>query len=105
MGQFVTVARTSEIPEGSGVECTAAGRVFAVYHVGTEFFALDGICLHAGGPLGQGQLQGCIVTCPWHGWQYDVTTGQHCLNSRLQQPRYPVRVVGDEIQVELPDDA
>lgn len=102
MGQFVTVARTDEVPEGSGIERTVVGRIFAIYRIDGAFHVLDGLCLHAGGPLGQGRLDGCIVTCPWHGWQYDVTTGQHCLNSRIQQPRYAVRVMGDEIQVELP---
>jgi nitrite reductase (NADH) small subunit len=103
MGRFVTVARVEELAEGTGLERTVEGRVIALFRVGDEFHALDGLCLHAGGPIGQGRLNGCIVTCPWHGWQYDVTTGRHCLNSRLQQPRYAVRVVGDEVQIKLPD--
>jgi len=102
MGQFVPVTTVGELAEGTGREFTVAGRVLAVYRVGEEYHALDGICPHAGGPLGQGRLDGCVVTCPWHGWQFDVSTGRHCLNPRLQQPSYPVRVVGEQIEVELP---
>jgi nitrite reductase/ring-hydroxylating ferredoxin subunit len=70
----------------------AEGRIFAVYNVDGEFHVLDGVCPHAGGPLGKGMLQGGIVTCPWHGWQFDVKTGQHCLNENLCHTRYPVEV-------------
>ena len=103
MGRFVTVAQLDELPDGAGVERTVEGRVFALFRTGDAVYALDGLCLHAGGPLGQGQLQGCIVTCPWHGWQYDVATGQHCLNDRLKQPTYPVRIEAGAVQVELPE--
>ncbi|MCA9053070.1 MAG: Rieske 2Fe-2S domain-containing protein [Planctomycetaceae bacterium] len=103
MGRFVTIAQRGSVPEGSGVELTVEGRIIALYRVGEEFFALDGICPHAGGPLGQGQLNDCIVTCPWHGWQFDVSTGTHCLNNRLRQTTYAVRIDGDAVQVELPE--
>jgi nitrite reductase/ring-hydroxylating ferredoxin subunit len=68
----------------------------------STYYALDGICPHAGGPLGKGAVHGCIVTCPWHGWQFDVTNGQHCLNANIRQATFPVRVEGDEVYVELP---
>lgn len=103
MGRFVAVAPVEEIPRGTGREITAEGRVLAVYRIGDEFYALDGICPHAGGPLGQGELTGHVVTCPWHGWQFDVTTGRHCLNARLKQACFAVRVVDGQIEVELPD--
>lgn len=102
MRRFVPVAPAADVPDGEGREFTVEGRVLAVFHVGAEFFALDGICPHAGGPLGQGTLSGCVVTCPWHGWQFDVRTGEHCLNRRLTQPGYQVRIVEDVIEVELP---
>lgn len=102
MTETVKAARIDEIPPGTGKELTLSGRIVALYNVGGEFHALDGICPHAGGPLGKGMLQGTVVTCPWHGWQFDVTTGQHCLNANLCQTRYTVSVVGEEIFVELP---
>jgi nitrite reductase/ring-hydroxylating ferredoxin subunit len=80
----------------------AAGRIIAVFNVDGQFYALDGICPHAGGPLGQGRLAGGVVTCPWHGWQFDVTSGRHCLNPRLTQAAYPVEIEAGDVFVVLP---
>lgn len=102
MSNFVPVLSLDELPEGTTKECAAEGRVIALYRVGDEVHALDGVCPHAGGPLGQGRLEGCIVTCPWHGWQFDVTSGQHCLNENLQHTSFPTRVVDGQIEVGLP---
>lgn len=101
MAELTRIAHVDEIPPGTGKELTVAGRVIALYHVDGQFYALDGICPHAGGPLGNGELQGDVVTCPWHGWQFDVTSGQHCLNPNIQQPAFPVKVEDGEIFVEL----
>jgi len=103
MGQWHRVAAAGDIPAGAGRELTAGGRVIALYNVDGEFYALDGVCPHAGGPLGEGVLQGNVVTCPWHGWQFDVTTGQHCLNANLQHTAFAVRVDDGDVYVELPE--
>lgn len=102
MPESVRVARVSEIPPGSGREVVVGDRVLAIYNVEGTFHAVDGICPHAGGPLGEGQLTGAIVTCPWHGWQFDVTTGRHCLSSQIRQSIFPAHVEGDDVFVELP---
>lgn len=102
MPQTVRIAAVADVPPGTGGEFTAAGRVIALFNVGGTFYALDGVCPHAGGPLGEGTLSGNVVTCPWHGWQFDVTTGRHCLNANLQHVCFPVRVEGDDVLVELP---
>ncbi len=81
----------------------AGDQIVALFRVGDQFYALDGICPHAGGPLGEGALCGQIVTCPWHGWQFDVTTGQNCLNARITQQTIPVTVEDDILYVELVD--
>ncbi len=81
----------------------ADDKVVALYNVDGTFYALDGVCPHAGGPLGEGTLRGNIVTCPWHGWQFNVTNGQNCLNARLPHTCYKVKVEGDGVYVELPD--
>ena len=67
-----------------------------------EYFALDGMCPHQGGPLGKGKLTGCIVTCPWHGFQFDVRDGQHQTSAQLQQPKFDLKVENDGVFVELP---
>ncbi len=85
---LIPLLEEHELPPGNCREVVAEGRVFAIYNVEGEFHILDGICPHAGGPLGKGTLRGSVVTCPWHGWQLDVRTGQHCLNARVCAARY-----------------
>lgn len=97
------VANISEIPPGEGREFVVAGRIVAVFHVDGTFHALDGICPHAGGPLARGALNGTIVTCPWHGWQFDVATGRHCLNAQLCHSRFGVVVEGSELFIDFPE--
>jgi len=97
------VAALSELPPGKSKEFVIAGRIVAVFHLEDgQLHAMDGVCPHAGGPLGEGMLRKNVVTCPWHGWQFDVTTGQHCLNARIQHQTYPLTVDGDEVFVEFP---
>jgi nitrite reductase (NADH) small subunit len=96
------LASLDELPPGCSREFTVGDRVIAVFRSGDQFYALDGICPHAGGPLGEGKLAGQTVTCPWHGWQFDVTTGQHCLSRQIRQSTYPVKVDAGAVLVELP---
>lgn len=101
MPRWVKIAATADCPPGSAVELVAEDRIVALFNVDGTFYALDGVCPHQGGPLGQGDLAGCIVTCPWHGWQFDVRSGQHRLNSRLKQPSLPVRIEDRAVLVDL----
>ena len=61
--------------------------------------AIDGICPHQGGPLAEGLLEGTTVTCPWHGWQFDVCTGKTPLGPKIKQPVYEVKVEGQDVLV------
>jgi nitrite reductase (NADH) small subunit len=101
MAHWIRIASLDECPTGSSLERIAADRVVALYNVDGTLHALDGVCPHQGGPLGKGCLSGAIVTCPWHGWQFDVRTGQHQLSRAIVQPRFEVRLVGNEVQVDL----
>jgi nitrite reductase/ring-hydroxylating ferredoxin subunit len=103
MGQWVRVASRQACPPGTARECVAADRIVALFNVDDQFYALDGICPHQGGPLGKGRLQGEIVTCPWHGWQFNVRTGQHQVNASLCHPRLETKVEGDDVFVFLDD--
>jgi nitrite reductase (NADH) small subunit len=96
------VASFDEIPTGTGLEVTAGGRVIALFKTAEGIRAIDGICAHAGGPIGKGTLNGTVVTCPWHGWQYDVETGTHCLTPQICQQSFAVEVEGDDVFVQLP---
>lgn len=103
MPRWVRVARVVECPPGASLEAVAGDRIVALFNVEGTYHALDGVCPHQGGPLGKGALHGSTVTCPWHGWQFDVATGCHKLRPSLVHPRFPARVVDDAVEVELPD--
>lgn len=101
MPNWIRVAAVADCPPGRSLEVVAGDRVCAIFNVDGTFHALDGVCPHQGGPLGKGVLQGTTVTCPWHGWQFDVCSGRHLLSQTLVQPRFPVRVEGDSILVDI----
>ena len=96
------LADAATIVPGQSAEVVADGRIFAVYNVDGVFHVIDGICPHAGGPLGKGTLRGNIVTCPWHGWQFNVSSGQHCLNQRICQTAYAVRIENGRVIIDMP---
>jgi nitrite reductase (NADH) small subunit len=97
---FLRAARKDEIPPGSIREFQVDGLTLAIANVGDKFYAVHNTCLHRGGPLGQGLLQGVAVTCPWHGWQYDVTTGKLVMNQAVGVKTYTIEVRGDDLWVE-----
>jgi nitrite reductase (NADH) small subunit len=97
---FLRAARKDEIPVGTIREFSLEGKAIALANVGGKFFAINNTCLHRGGPLGEGTLDGNVVTCPWHGWQYDVTTGKLTMNPAVAVLCYPVDVRGEDIFVD-----
>ena len=99
MGEFVRVAGTDDVKPGHGLVAEVNGKALAVFNVEGQFHVIDNTCLHRGGPLGDGGLEGCIVVCPWHGWKYDVTTGVSTLNAAVRVACYVTRVEGEEVQV------
>ncbi len=100
MPHWVLIAELQQCPPGTGLEVVAEGRMIALFNVDGRFYALDGICPHQGGPLGKGELKGTVVTCPWHGWQFDVCSGKH-VTSPLRHPCLPIRVEQGRVYVDL----
>ena len=102
--QYVTVAKLSELEPGTcrSIELRQIG--LALFNVNGEIFALDNTCPHAGGPLGEGDLEGDIVKCPWHGWKFNVRTGQRIRNPGQEWTvqSYEVRIIDGAIQVLVP---
>ena len=98
---FEKAARLAEIPEGSIKEVQVAGEAIALANVAGTVYAISNTCLHRGGPLGEGQLEGKVVTCPWHGWQFDVTTGKAVQDPNAGVGCYTVEVRGEEVFVSL----
>jgi nitrite reductase/ring-hydroxylating ferredoxin subunit len=95
------VAKVSEIPAGSGKVVEAGGKTIAVFNCDGTFYVIENTCRHQGGPLGEGSLSGKTVTCPWHGWEYDVTSGACAFDSSIAVQSFPVKVEGDDILVSL----
>lgn len=99
---FQKLASLNEVPPGSLLEVVRGDDLYALCNVEGEVRALSGVCPHQGGPLGQGALEGSLVTCPFHAWQFDSATGACAFSDALRVPTYPVRVEGGEILVDLP---
>jgi 3-phenylpropionate/trans-cinnamate dioxygenase ferredoxin subunit len=98
---FVTVARVGEIPEGGSKVVYIDGVAVAVFRAGGAYYAMDDVCTHDGGPLAEGTLEGHVIECPRHGARFDVRTGAVlALPAISPVPTYPVRVQGEDIQVE-----
>ncbi len=103
MTEFQPVGRIAEFAAGQGRMVTVNGRHVALFRLGEEFFALDNMCLHRGGPLCDGQIQNDVVTCPWHFWSYEIRTGMMVQDPRVGVSRHEVRVEGELISVRLTD--
>jgi len=118
----VCVASKSEFAEQSLRVKLVKGREIGIVRLGEEYFAYENVCPHAGGPVCQGKLMGRVeeqiladktsqgacfskrdvnIVCPWHGYEYDVRTGQHQAHSALRLTSFPLRVSGDDILVTL----
>ena len=98
---FARTAKTNEITPGTIREFQVEGKAIALANVGGKYYAISNTCLHRGGPLGQGFLEGSTVTCPWHNWTYDVSTGANVVNHDLKVPCYPTRVEDGQVLVQV----
>ncbi len=98
---FVRAALLSEIPSGKNKNVTVNNVPIGLYNVGGKVYATSGVCLHAGGPVGDGILEENIITCPWHGWQYDVTTGANQVMPAIKLKTFKAEVRGKDIYVDI----
>ena len=89
------------MPPGRVIEVVAAGQVLALCNVDGTVHAVSGICPHAGGPLGDGTLDGSTLTCPLHGWSFDVRDGRCFVDATTRLPTWDVTVVGDAVCVRV----
>lgn len=106
------VGTTADIDEGDHLLVEIEGIEIAVYNVENDYYAMSNYCVHQGGPLCEGPVTGSlstdengelcydsesqVVRCPWHGWEFDVESGEHLSRSKYSQPTYDV-VVKDEV--------
>lgn len=94
---FVKVSALSSLSRGSVTQVEASEQPYAICNVDGQVYALSGTCPHAGGPLGEGTLQGAVVVCPWHGFEFDCRTGENDMDPTMRVERFAVRVEGDNI--------
>ena len=105
--EYVKVADKNELAAGKKIIVKVAGKEVLLANVGGSYYAIPNKCTHLGGPLGKGSLEGNIITCPWHGSQFDVTTGKNVTGATIafikmnvkDEPCYPVKVEGNDILV------
>jgi NAD(P)H-dependent nitrite reductase small subunit len=105
MGQFVPVAKVSQLKEREGVQVQAGGEEIALFRLEDRVCAISNVCPHRGGSLADGSLDGTVVTCPWHGWEFDVRTGAMPVNPNIGVRAFDVRIEGDDVLVDLAHEA
>jgi len=99
---FVKAGNLSALPPGELMHAEIEGRQYAICNVAGELHVLDGICPHLGGPLGHGALHDDILVCPWHAWEYDCRSGENTWDPGTKLQKFPVRIDGDAILIEVP---
>ena len=104
MAEFHTVVKASEVAAGEMKLVEVDGDEVVIANVDGEFFAFSNTCTHEGGPLSDGELEGDIVTCPWHSTPFNVKTGEAQEGGVTDDPipTYEVRLEGDDIQIRKP---
>jgi NAD(P)H-dependent nitrite reductase small subunit len=98
MPSFASACAVSDLPPDTGRQVTVGGKDVALFNVGGTVYALDNTCPHRGGPLAEGEIEGCAVTCPWHAWTFDLKTGES-LTDDLKVACYEVKVEGGAVLV------
>ena len=98
---YEVVLHKDALEKGKIIEVIIGGTAIAVARLEQGWFAIQNTCPHAEGPLGEGSIDGTLVTCPYHGWQFDITDGSCRTNPYTTIKTYPVQVVGDAVCVRL----
>ena len=102
MGQFIKVAKVSEISPGNGKQIDAGGRTIALFNLKGQFHAIDNICTHVGGSLASGEIIDEDVICPLHGARFNIPTGKVLgPPARENISTYNIRIEDDNIEIEV----
>jgi nitrite reductase/ring-hydroxylating ferredoxin subunit len=99
---FLKVASAADLPPGSLREVIVGENCYALCNVEGQVYATAGLCLHRGGPLGEGALHGTNVVCPWHAWEWDCRTGAYDYDPDKKIATYPVKIEGEDILIDIP---
>ena len=102
MPEYVRIGSKSELPPPGQVREFAAGsKTICIANVDGRITALDNVCLHRGGALGQGTIERGKVVCPWHGWEWDPKTGEAAHNANAKVAVYPLKIEGGDVLIEI----
>jgi len=101
MCTFHRVCSAAELQSKGQLGAEVGNQKLALFKVGDAFVATNGLCPHANGPLEEGELDGTTISCPWHGWTFDLTTGVSPDDPCMMLQRYEVKVEGDDVLVGL----
>jgi len=99
---LVKAGRVADLPPGEVMEVCVGQQPYAVCNFECAIYALDGVCIHHGGPLGQGRLDGAHLACPYHLWEFDCRTGEYDRDPARRVATYPVRIENGQILIEVP---
>lgn len=103
MSEFHRVAGKNDVAPGQAISVEVVGQRVALFNVEGNYYAIGDACTHQGGPLSDGEVDSTTVTCPWHGAQFDLTTGAaNRPPASTSVPAYKVVVEGDDIKIEVP---
>lgn len=99
---YIKLTTQSELPgPGEAKEFELGGRTICVANVNGTITAMDNVCLHMGGPLGQGYIEGEKIVCPWHGWEYDPKTGELSDDPKSRLDVYPIKTENGDVLIEV----
>ena len=102
MGSVKTVAKTKDLPVGKALAVDIDGKKIALFNVNGHYYAIDDECTHAGGTLSDGEVDGTVVTCPWHGATFDIKSGKALSEpAEADASSYKVVVEGEDIKLEV----
>lgn len=101
MPEFKRVADVNEVSPGQGLVVDVDGNQIAIWNVNGTYYAFQNICPHRGGPVGDGELEDNTITCPWHGFRFDLRTGICVFNPAMKLTLYEVHVEGSDIKLNL----
>ncbi len=102
MANIAKLTTQSELPaEGEAKEFPCGDQTICIANVDGVICAMDNVCLHRGGPLGQGAIEGNKIVCPWHGWQWDPKTGEAAHNPNAKLAVYMIKIENGEVMIEI----
>ena len=102
MGTLTKVANKKDLPAGKAISVSVGSKRVAVFNINEKFYAIDDECTHAGGSLSEGEVQGTVVTCPWHGATFDVATGEVMSEPAPDNVNsYKIVIEGEDIKIDV----